>query len=117
ATPSTTSRSSWTRRATPTRRRSRLSTPRSSASWPMPRSSPAPAPSPIPRSSTPTSIPPARWERPHDRRPDAGAVAHHGGGHARQVAREGRRQGALRRRDRRDRDRQGDHGGGGGRRG
>ncbi len=58
-----------------------------------------------------------RGEPPRDRRPDAGPVADHGGGHARQVAREGRRHGQLRRRDRRDRDRQGDHGGRGGRRG
>ena len=49
--------------------------------------------------------------------PDAGALAHDGRGHAGQVAEEGGRYRPARRRDRRDRDRQGDHGGRGDRRG
>ena len=54
---------------------------------------------------------------PHaDPSPDAGALAHDGGGQARQMA-EGRATRSSRRRHRRDRDRQGDHGGRGGRRG
>ena len=51
-----------------------------------------------------------------DRDPDARAVAHDGGGQARQVAGEGRRHGQVRRHPRRDRDRQGDDGVRGGRR-
>ena len=46
------------------------------------------------------------------RNPDARAVAHHGGGQARQVARQGRPDHQGRRHHRRDRDRQGHHGGG-----
>ena len=52
-----------------------------------------------------------------DRHPDAGAVSDHGRGHPGQVAREGGRHRQGRRRHRRDRDRQGDHGGRGRRRG
>ena len=52
-----------------------------------------------------------------DQHPDARAVAHDGKGQPRQVAEEGRRHGQIRRRDRRDRDRQGDDGSRGGRRG
>ena len=47
------------------------------------------------------------------RNPHARFVAHHGGGHARQMACARGRPGPRRRRHRRDRDRQGDHGGGG----
>src|SRR5467141_2109368 len=46
---------------------------------------------------------------------DARAVADDGEGQPCQVAQERGRQGQVRRRDRGDRDRQGDHGGGGGR--
>src|SRR6195952_5726395 len=56
------------------------------------------------------------WQAPDDRCPYARALSDHGGGHARQVAREGRRYGQVRRRHRRDRDRQGHYGGRGGRR-
>ena len=48
---------------------------------------------------------------------DAGPLSHDGGGQSRQVAGQGRRQGCAWRRDRRDRDRQGDDGSRGGRRG
>ncbi len=51
------------------------------------------------------------------RDPDARAVAHHGGGQARQMAGRGGPERQAGRRHRRDRDRQGHHGGGGGRRG
>ena len=49
--------------------------------------------------------------------PHARPLAHHGRGQARQVAQERRRHGEVRRRDRRDRDRQGHHGSGSRRRG
>ena len=52
-----------------------------------------------------------------DQDPDAGPVADHDRGQPRQVAEERGRRGQVRRRHRRDRDRQGDHGGRGGRRG
>jgi hypothetical protein len=66
--------------------------------------------SPIRPNSTPTCSPDAH-PNPHAR-----AVAHHGGGQARQMAGEGRRHGEVRRHPRRDRDRQGDDGIRGGRR-
>ena len=56
-------------------------------------------------------------ERVHaDRSPDARALADHGAGQPCQMAQERGRHGQVRRRHRRDRDRQGDHGGRGGRR-
>jgi pyruvate dehydrogenase E1 component beta subunit len=60
----------------------------------------------------------SRGGRTHaDQHPDARALAHDDRGQARALAQEGRRQGQGRRRHRRDRDRQGDDGGRGRRRG
>ena len=75
-------------------------------------------PSPIRPSSGPTSCSDAGDQDDTDghERSDARAVADDGAGQARQMAEEGRRRGQVRRRPRRDRDRQGDDGGRGGRR-
>ncbi len=58
-----------------------------------------------------------KTDRHADRDPDARAFPHHGGGQARQVARDRGPGDQAGRHHRRDRDRQGHHGGGGGRRG
>ena len=76
------------------------------------------SPSSRPSPSRPSSTPTCWWRATDgDRTQDARAFPDDGGGHARQVAGEGRRHGRVRRHPRRDRDRQGDDGVRGGRRG
>ena len=69
--------------------------------------------------AAPSARPPVSRGSPDhaDRHPDAGSVSHHGEGQPRQVAEKRGRHGQVRRHHRRDRDRQGHHGGRGGGRG
>ena len=107
------------RPSAPARTSSSRSTPRSARSSTRPPSSPPTTPSPIRPSCGPTSYAePPRTSRACHADPglDARAVADHGKGQPRQMGEGRRRQDQVRRHDRRDRDRQGHHGGRGDRR-